>query len=323
LAESLPRPARLHSGLTTFTLASDFPRDPGEIPVANRQGAAKIGQNRTSGKANPMQLSLTSWSFPALTLAEVWAVAQALGFRAIDLGLFYGAALPKARLLADPEGVAAEVAGMGIRAANLYWLFGDGLADRALSDPAALPANLADFRAVCRFAAAAGVPSVFVLPGVTDARPRADGMAASAAAFRALVPVARDHGLTLAVEPHVHGLLTSPGDAMDLLRQAPGLTLALDYAHFACMGFTQGAIDVLAPHAGHVHLRQARPGALQAKWGEGVLDFPAMVGTLRAAGYDGWLAVEYVHQAYMNTLSDDVLTETVRMRDAMRALGIG
>jgi sugar phosphate isomerase/epimerase len=88
------------------------------------------------------------------------------------------------------------------------------------------------------------------------------------------------------------------------------------------MGFTQGAIDPLAAHAGHVHLRQARPGALQAKWAEGVLDFPAMIGTLRDAGYDGWLAVEYVHQAYMNTLSDDVLTETVRMRDAMRELAI-
>jgi hypothetical protein len=32
--------------------------------------------------------------------------------------------------------------------------------------------------------------------------------------------------------------------------------------------------------------------------------------------------VEYVHQTYMNTLFDDVLTETIRMRDAMRALGI-
>jgi sugar phosphate isomerase/epimerase len=88
------------------------------------------------------------------------------------------------------------------------------------------------------------------------------------------------------------------------------------------MGFPQEAIDPLAPFAGHVHLRQARPGALQAKWGEGTLDFAKMVGVLRQVGYDGWLAVEYVHQTYMNTLFDDVLTETIRMRDAMRALGL-
>lgn len=269
-----------------------------------------------------MRLSLTSWSFPALTLAEVQAVAQALGFGAIDLGLFYGAALPKAHVLADPDGAASDVRGMGITAANLYWLFGDGLADRALTDPAARAANTADFRAVCRFAARCGIPSVFVLPGVTGPGPRAGAIAESAASFRELLPIAQDHGLTLTVEPHVQGLLGSPQDTLDLLHRAPGLKLALDYAHFVCMGFTQDAIDVLAPHAGHVHLRQARPGRLQAKWGEGVIDFPAMIGTLRAAGYDGWLAVEYVHQSYMNTLSDDVLTETVRMRDAMRALSI-
>jgi sugar phosphate isomerase/epimerase len=322
MAESLPRPAHRHSGLTTFTLASDFLRGRAKEAIAMPRASAKIGANWQSGKANPMQLSLTSWSFPALTLAEVWAVAQALGFRAIDLGLFYGAALPKQRLLADPAGVAAEVGGMGITAANLYWLFGDGLADRALTDPAARAANTQDFRAVCRFAAAAGIPSVFVLPGITDHRPKTEAIEASAAALRALLPVAQDHGLTLTVEPHVHGLLASPQETLALLRLAPGVKLALDYAHFVCMGFTQDAIDILAPHAGHVHLRQARPGALQAKWGEGVIDVPAMTGTLRAAGYDGWLAVEYVHQAYMNTLSDDVLTETVRMRDAMRALGV-
>ncbi len=269
-----------------------------------------------------MQLSVTSWSFPALTLPEVWAVAQALGFGAIDLGLLHGSALPRARLLADPAGTAAEVRGMGIRSANLYWLFGDSPADRALTDPAARAANQADFAAVCRFAAEAGIASVFVLPGVSGAGPKPDSLRDCAASLRALLPVARAHGLTLTVEPHVGGLLSSPAETLALLRQAPGVRLALDYAHFACMGWPQDAIDPLAPHAGHVHMRQARPGALQAKWGCGTLDIPAMVATLRAAGYDGWLAVEYVHQAYMNTLSDDVLTETVRMRDALRALGI-
>jgi sugar phosphate isomerase/epimerase len=269
-----------------------------------------------------MQLSVTSWSFPACTLDEAWAIARALGFQALDLGLFYGPALDKARVLADPEGVARDVTGRGIRGANLYWLFGNGLSDRALTDPEARAANLADFAAVCRFARAAGIPSVFVLPGVVDGRPKDQALADSATSLRALNEIAQGQGVTLTVEPHVGGILASPSETLALLEQAPGVKLALDYAHFACMGFTQDAINPLAPHAGHVHLRQARPGALQAKWGEGTLDFAALVGVLRRAGYDGWLAVEYVHQSYMNTLFDDVLTETIRMRDAMRAFGI-
>jgi sugar phosphate isomerase/epimerase len=77
-------------------------------------------------------------------------------------------------------------------------------------------------------------------------------------------------------------------------------------------------VDPLAAHAAHVHLRQARPGALQAKFAQGSINFPALLGTLRDAGYAGALALEAVHQDYMGTLHDDVLTETVLMRDAVR-----
>ena len=56
-------------------------------------------------------------------------------------------------------------------------------------------------------------------------------------------------------------------------------------------------------------------GALQAKFAQGTLNFPAMFGTLRDAGYQGWLALEAVHQDYMATLTEDVITETLAMRD--------
>jgi sugar phosphate isomerase/epimerase len=263
-----------------------------------------------------MRVTVTSWSFPACTLTEARGVSEALGFRAMDVGLLHGAALDRQRIVAAPEAAAAGLGGLTV--SNLYWLFGRDIAENALSDPAARARNTAEFDAVCRFAKAAGSPTVFVLPGISGP----GAFDASAAGMRDLVAVAGRHGVTLTVEPHVGGLLDSPGATLRMLDQVPGLKLALDYAHFVCMGFRQGEIDVLAPHAGHVHLRQARPGALQAKWGEGVLDFTAMIGVLRDAGYGGWLAVEYVHQSYMNTLSDDVLTETVRLRDHLRGLGI-
>jgi sugar phosphate isomerase/epimerase len=98
----------------------------------------------------------------------------------------------------------------------------------------------------------------------------------------------------------------------------PGLKLTLDYAHFVCLGHTQDAIDVLAPHAAHVHVRQAKPGALQTKLSQGTINMAAMLGALRDTGYAGWLAVEWVHQDYMDTLYDDVLTETIACRDLLR-----
>ena len=106
---------------------------------------------------------------------------------------------------------------------------------------------------------------------------------------------------------------------LELLRLAPSLKLTLDYAHFVCLGYRQEEIDALAPHAAHVHVRQARPGVLQAKLSQGTLNFAAMLGVLHDAGYDGYLSVEWVHQDYMETLYDDVLTETIQARDALRA----
>ena len=220
-----------------------------------------------------MQLSLTSWSLPACTLPEAVAVARALGFAAVDLGYFYGPALDKAAILADPRAAADRVRALGVAVPSFYHLFGDTLAERNLADPSALDRNLADFEQVARFCAAAGIPTVLVLPDVCN-----------------------------------RGQDT-----------VPGLRLTLDYAHFVCLGYRQEEIDPLARHAAHVHLRQARPGVLQAKSAQGTINVPAMLGTLRDCGYSGSLAVEYVHQDYMDTVHDDVLTETIRMRDLVRA----
>ena len=40
-----------------------------------------------------MKLSLTSWSFPALTLDEVAGLSKVLGIGTIDVGLFYALAV--------------------------------------------------------------------------------------------------------------------------------------------------------------------------------------------------------------------------------------
>lgn len=270
-----------------------------------------------------MHLSVTSWSFPACRLNEAWSIAAALGFSHMDLGLLHGPALDKARVLDAPDAAAAEVRDAGIAVSNLYWLFGQSLADRAVTVPEAREDNLADFRRVCAFARAVGCASIFVLPGVTaPGVPKTEAIAQSAESLRQLLSVAQDAGVALTVEPHVAGILTSPQDSLELIGQVPGLGLTLDHAHFVAMGYPQGEIDPLIPHARHIHLRQARPGALQAKWGEGVIDFGAVFEALRRAGYQGFLSVEYVHQAYMNTLADDVLTETIAMRDLAHRFGI-
>lgn len=270
-----------------------------------------------------MQLSVTSWSFPACTLEESWGITNALGISHMDLGLLHGASLDRDFILNDPMAAAAKIEEIGISAANLYWLFGDTPHDRPLSDPAAHDQNMADLASVLKFTQALNIPTLFLLPGVSKpGQSESDLLAHSTKALRSMVPLAKANRVELSVEPHVGGLLKNPDTCLQFIDAVPGLKLTLDYAHFACMGFTQNEIDPLARHAAHVHMRQARPGALQAKMAEGTLDFVAMVETLRAAGFDGFLSIEYVHQNYMNTLFDDVLTETIQMRNLLRECGV-
>ena len=266
-----------------------------------------------------MRLSLTSWSFPSCTLEECAAISNALGIGSLDVGLFYRSALPKDALLADPEAVAAKVHTLGVEVPNYYHLFGAGLDDRNNADPASLADNLTDLAQVMRFADAAGIGSVFVLPGVVNpGQSRATAQAASAANMRELVALSQDYAATLTIEPHVHSILESPADTLRYLEAVPGLKLTLDYAHFACLGYRQEEIDPLAPHAAHVHLRQAKSGALQTPADRGTINMAAQFGTLAEAGFKGAMALEFVHQDYMGTMHEDVLTETIAVRDAFR-----
>lgn len=266
-----------------------------------------------------MKLSVASWSFHSLTLNEAAGLAKVLGIDGIDVGYFGHPALDKAKLLAEPEQYGREVAeDSPVPITNLFHLFGDSLHERNLARPPD-PQNLADLKAALAFAGAAGAPSVFILPGmINPGQSRSEAIAASAEALKPMIAAGQEAGIAVLIEPHVQGILESPEMTEELLARAPGLGIVLDPSHFAVFGYPQADIEALAGRAGHVHLRQAKPGQLQAKMDEGTLNFASFFGALRIANYDGWCSIEYEHDSFMNSLFGDVLTETVRMRDAFR-----
>lgn len=266
-----------------------------------------------------MKLSVSSWSFPHLSLSEVGAVAKAVGFEAIDLGYFFEPSLDKRRLLTDPARYGDEVADqMQLSVGNLFHLFGEDLNDRNLAGPVD-PRNLGDLESAITFATTVGAPSVFVLPGmINPGQSRSEALARSAEALRPMVAAGQRAGVDVLIEPHTGSVLNSPTVTRDLVDAVPGLKIVLDPSHFVAMGFRQEEIDPLSDIAGHVHLRQARPGLIQCKMDEGIVDFPGLFGALRDAGYDGWLTSEYEHEAGTLSQSEDVLSETVKIRNCFR-----
>jgi Sugar phosphate isomerases/epimerases len=262
-----------------------------------------------------MHLSLTAWSFPHLSLEEAAGVARTLGIPAIDVGTSYRPGLDKAEILADPGASAARIRALGLRVANYYHHFGSGIADRNLALPGTVDANVRDLERVLTFADAADIPTVFFLPGIVNpGQSRREALEVAAESIGALLEVAKGFRAKICIEPIVRSFAESPAIVAELVDRT-GVALALDYSHFICLGYTQEQVDPLARHAAHVHLRQARMGDLQARFAKGTINFPALFGHLRDTGYAGALAIEFVHQEFMNAFAEDVMTETVAMRD--------
>src|SRR5919109_353182 len=133
----------------------------------------------------PFKLSLTSWSLPACSLAEAAGISKALGINALDIGYFYGPALDKAKLLAEPERVADEVLKLEIDLPCLYHLFGATLADRNLADARHTDQNVADLKQAVRFCKRANIGVIFVLPGVVNpGQGRREALAQSAGSLK-------------------------------------------------------------------------------------------------------------------------------------------
>ena len=128
--------------------------------------------------------------------------------------------------------------------------------------------------------------------------------------LQAAAAYAEKHGITLALENH--GLLAGKGAQVQGIIEdvnSPALKATIDTGNFLLVDEAPtDAVKVLAPLAGHVHFkdfRLAKEGespsypALSGKRFAGTIIGEGQVGTkevlsiLKAAGYDGWLSVEF------------------------------
>ena len=172
--------------------------------------------------------------------------------------------------------------------------------------------QLADAKSGVEVADRLGVRTLRVFSG--NAKPGyafEDGLAWIVEGLAALAAYAERYKVTLALENH--GLMAGRSDQVRQVIDAvgsPALRANIDTGNFLLVGQnpTDAARD-LAPLAALVHLkdfRRARPDETEhiykaldgtpftgAVVGQGQVDLPAIVALLDAAGYDGWLSLEY------------------------------
>jgi sugar phosphate isomerase/epimerase len=275
-----------------------------------------------------MRLTCTSFSFPLLPFENSLKQIRLLDIQNVDLGAHAdGSHLHPDRIEADPLGEAdrvrraAEVADVGV--ADLFPTFGMGFRDRPVNtpDPATRAANRTRFEAFVEFARLVGASGITLLPGVVfDELGPERSFELSRHALTELVEIGRGAGLRVSVEAHLESVVELPERALALVHAVPGLQLTLDYSHFIAGGIPAERVHPLIPFAGHFHARQAAPGHLQRPHGAGVIDFNDILRRLDAVGYRGHFCVEYTWQEWRGCNTEDVVSETVLMRDELRGI---
>lgn len=269
-----------------------------------------------------MKACLAIQAIRSCTLEEAAGIARALGFTAMDLDGVMDTTLRRDRILKNDHGEVQRVKDLQLTIPNIHWTFATGNLYPSINDPdpAVRASNNEQIQRLVEFCQKAGIASILVLPGMfLPGQSASDARKRSADALNEYAEIGKAAGVAVYFEPHVRSAFESPETTAWLARQAPGVRVTLDYAHFICQGYTQPEIDALIPFTGHVHLRQARPGLLQARLEDGTINFSLVLDNLRQAGYSGYLCVENVYQDYIGANNVDVLTETVKMRDFLKA----
>ena len=125
------------------------------------------------------------------------------------------------------------------------------------------------------------------------------------------------------MEPNVESAARTPDQTLRLPEMTPGLTLTLDYTHFAYRAISDDESEKLIPYTSHFHARGGYENRLQSKFEENVIDYPRVLRALRDAGYEGFVCVEYVWREWEGCNEVDSLSETIQMRDHLKAVDLG
>lgn len=271
----------------------------------------------------PMNLSCADYAFPLLDRAQALDLIRMLQLDAIDIGLFGRSTHYPIRDVTAGREIRQELDGRGLIASDVFLQIGIHPAECSVNDPdpATREAGRETFLRALDFTTALGCRHMTGLPGVNHPALSAEsalGLAAEAAAWR-LEKAARA-GVRYAVEAHHGSICPSTGSADAFLRQVPGLTLTLDYGHFLCVGSSNEQVHPLLRHASHMHMRCAAPGLLQCAADANRVDFDAITTLLREQQFQGFLCLEYVWTEWMGCNQVDNLSETILLRDRLRAL---
>lgn len=280
-----------------------------------------------------MKLASDDFGWPGLRPEFVLDLIRELDLEGVSMAFFGGGTERTPQEIAtDPEAwgerVAGELAERGLAAADGFFVPSADLVGGTVNHPDPAEVNNGEelFDSFLAFARRAGLEGVTILPGmIFGGEPWEDAAARSAAGLERRVAQGRESGLRVSIEPHIvstspysGSVADTPAKVLDLLERVPGLELTLDYGHFNVQGIADREVEPLLEHARHFHMRGGAEGLVQTRFEDNVTDFGRVLDVMARIGYDGWVEIEYVHDARPGCSSCDNIQEIRKFRDFVR-----
>jgi sugar phosphate isomerase/epimerase len=274
-----------------------------------------------------MKLAVANYTFEVLPLEATLMICKSLGFDSVIIAGFH----KRGHCSFEPTDVATNPQKQAdilnalldkyqLKVIDYFTQFGATHHLHSLNDMdrTIRERNMDFVRGAAQFSKLIGSFGMTILPGVDQIqRPLADNLAISAEYLQRAVAIAGEFGIEVRFEPHVESVADTPELALQLVEAVPGLKVALDHAHFLLQNISFERINILIPHTGLVHVRQARFGKLQVAHAEGMIDYPDLISRLKVVGYNGALACEYVCAPWYGINQNDTLYETSVAREKL------
>ena len=140
-----------------------------------------------------------------------------------------------------------------------------------------------------------------------------------------LVEYTQTLGVTVAMEPHIGGLIDTPDKVLELLDLvgSPYLKVNFDISHFDIIGIpTEESVAALAPHSAHTHVKDQRGLAPDFEFlipGEGPFDYVNYLKLMQHHGYDGFITAEVSFMVQAREDYDPLAAATLSYETLSRA----
>ena len=240
-----------------------------------------------------MKVSFSTLGCPSWSWKEIYAAAKDFGFDGIEVrGVQNQIYAPKVPEFADPGKAAGELRAMGLEIP----LFTSGA---VVSDQRNIAQVMAEAMDYIVLAERAGVPYVRVLTDRASGRRIAVDLEFAAGHMKLLCEFAALHGVTVLTE--TNGVLGNSKNMLEFLDRVASDRLAVLWdVHHTVRYFNESPADTvkaLGKRIRHVHLKDSRSvdGRVEYQMtGYGDIPLQEAIDALKAAGYEGWLSLEWV-----------------------------